>query len=255
MIKFSDVWFDAIRFIKNRWKGLIIVCLMSLVIIAICVGYLFFAMSLLAGNNMYNLFILCSFLIFFVLIFCPFAILAYNYSLFGKEFSDFKFTWGRLVKYFFVFIFLVLISCLVNYLLGKIGNNIFMSVFRSIVIWILNLTQIYIPFAYYNEKLSFKKSYKLSLKMLEKVWAQIIGIKILGGIIGNGIVALKIMSIYPYLRGYGLYNALPMLLRALSDPFMIFIIIVTVLLENALIGSYFYNLKKLYYNEESGWTI
>ena len=92
MVKFSDVWFDAIRFIKNRWKGLIIVCLMSLVIIALCVGYLFFAMSLSAGNNMYDLFILCSFLIFFVLIFCPFAILAYNYNLFGKEFSDFKFT-------------------------------------------------------------------------------------------------------------------------------------------------------------------
>ena len=71
----------------------------------------------------------------------------------------------------------------------------------------------------------------------------------------NIIVALKIMSIYPYLGGYELYDALPMLLRALSDPFMIFIIIVTVLLENALIGSYFYNLKKLYYNEESGWTI
>lgn len=255
MVEFSDVWFDAIRFIKNRWKGLTIVFLMSLVIIALCVGYLFFAISLFAGNNMYNLFILCSFLILFVIIFCPFAILAYNYSLYGKEFSDFKFTWGRLVKYFFVFIFLDLINVLVNYLLGKIGNNTFMSVFSYIVIWILNLTQIYIPFAYYNEKLSFKKSYKLSLKMLGKVWAQIIGIKILGGIIGIGIVVLKIMSIYNYLGGYELYDALPMLLSALFDPFIIFIIIVTLLLENALIGSYFYNLKKLYYNEESGWTI
>ena len=255
MIKFSDVWFDAIRFIKNRWKGLIIVFLMSLVMRALCVGYLFLAILSFDGNNMYNLFILCSFLIFFVLIFCPFAILAYNYSLFGKEFSDFKFTWGRLVKYFFVCIFLGLINVLVKYLLGKIGNNTFMSVFSYIVIiWILNLTQIYIPFAYYNEKLSFKKSYKLSLKMLEKVWAQIIGIKILGGIIVIGIVVLKIMSNH-YLVGYELYDALPMLLSALSDPFIIFIIIVTVLLENALIGSYFYNLKKLYYNEESGWTI